>query len=125
MWANGSITPCLSSTGADADFSILMWCFGVVGWWKHQRNGCFCGDTGYSNDFKEIGKRFPPMDLSLIPIGAYAPRWFMKDMHCNPEEAVQIHLDVKSQKSIGMHWGTFMILLTNRLRNHRSNLLKY
>jgi L-ascorbate metabolism protein UlaG (beta-lactamase superfamily) len=70
----------------------------------------FAGDTGYSKDFKDIGERFPKMDLSLIPIGAYAPRWFMKDMHCNPEEAVQIHLDVRSQKSIGMHWGTFLNL---------------
>ncbi len=70
----------------------------------------FAGDTGYSKDFEDIGKRFGNMDLSLIPIGAYAPRWFMKDMHCNPEEAVQIHLDVKSQKSIGMHWGTFLNL---------------
>ena len=50
------------------------------------------------------------MDLSLIPISAYAPRWFMKDMHVNPEEAVKIHLDVKSRQSIGMHWGTFLNL---------------
>lgn len=70
----------------------------------------FAGDTGYSKDFKDIGEHFGSMDLSLIPIGAYAPRWFMKDMHCNPEEAVKIHLDVKSKKSIGMHWGTFLNL---------------
>ena len=50
------------------------------------------------------------MDLSLIPIGAYAPRWFMKDMHVNPEEAVKIHLNVKSRQSIGMHWGAFLNL---------------
>ena len=70
----------------------------------------FAGDTGYSKDFKVIGNRFKTMDLSLIPIGAYAPRWFMKDMHCSPEEAVQIHLDVNSKQSIGMHWGTFLNL---------------
>ena len=70
----------------------------------------FAGDTGYSKDFKDIGNRFKSMDLSLIPIGAYAPRWFMKDMHCSPEEAVQIHLDVNSKQSIGMHWGTFLNL---------------
>ena len=50
------------------------------------------------------------MDLSLIPIGAYAPRWFMQDMHVNPEEAVKIHLDAKSWQTIGMHWGTFLNL---------------
>lgn len=70
----------------------------------------FAGDTGYSKDFLDIGKRFGSMDLSLIPIGAYAPRWFMKDMHCSPEEAVQIHIDVASRRSIGMHWGTFLDL---------------
>jgi L-ascorbate metabolism protein UlaG (beta-lactamase superfamily) len=70
----------------------------------------FAGDTGYSKDFLDIGKRFGGIDLSLIPIGAYAPRWFMKDMHCTPEEAVQIHIDVASKRSIGMHWGTFLDL---------------
>ena len=84
----------------------------------------FAGDTGYSKDFKDIGKRFKTMDLSLIPIGAYAPRWFMKDMHCNPEEAVQIHLDVKSKKSIGMHWGTFMNLTDEPLEEPPERLRK-
>ncbi len=68
----------------------------------------FAGDTGYNaQDFTETGERFGPFDLALIPIGAYLPRWFMKSMHVNPEEAVQIHLDVRSKLSIGMHWGTF------------------
>jgi len=50
------------------------------------------------------------MDLLLTPNWAYAPRWFMKDMHVNPEEAVKIHIDVESRQSIGMHWGTFLNL---------------
>ena len=69
----------------------------------------FAGDTGYSDDFVEIGKRFGAMDLSLIPIGAYEPQWFMREMHVNPEEAVKIHLDVNSKFSIGMHWGSFIL----------------
>jgi len=69
----------------------------------------FAGDTGYSQDFAEIGKRFGYMNVSIIPIGAYDPRWFMKDMHVNPEEAVQIHQDVGSRFSVGMHWGTFVL----------------
>ena len=87
------------------DTNEVLWCGWVVE--APNKRLFFAGDTGYSKDFKDIGKRFPQMDVSLIPIGAYAPRWFMKDMHCHPEEAVQIHLDVNSQKSIGMHWGTF------------------
>lgn len=69
----------------------------------------FAGDTGYSDDFKQIGAKFGHMDLSLLPIGAYEPRWFMKEVHVNPEEAVKIHLDVKSTFSIGMHWGSFVL----------------
>jgi len=49
------------------------------------------------------------MDLSLLPIGAYAPRWFMKDHHCNVEEAIQIHKDIQSKRSVAMHWGTFQL----------------
>lgn len=68
----------------------------------------FAGDTGYNNiQFREIGNHFAAFDLALIPIGGYAPRWFMGPMHVNPEEAVQIHLDVNARRSIGMHWGAF------------------
>ena len=65
------------------------------------------GDTGYSNDFIETRKRLGSPSLSLIPMGAYAPRWFMKTNHVNPEEAVQISLDLGSKQSLAMHWGTF------------------
>ena len=69
----------------------------------------FAGDTGYSNDFKDIGERCGPIDIALIPIGAYEPRWFMAPMHVNPEEAVQIHQDVRARVSLAMHWGTFRL----------------
>lgn len=69
----------------------------------------FAGDTGYSPDFADIGARFAPVDLALIPIGAYAPRDFMKPVHVTPEEAVRIHQDVGARTSIGMHWGTFRL----------------
>jgi len=67
------------------------------------------GDTGYSSDFKTSHERLGAPDSSFIPIGAYDPRWFMKDSHVNPEEAVQIALDLKSPYSFGMHWGTFTL----------------
>ena len=68
----------------------------------------FAGDTGYNSDtFKEIGKRCSPISLSIIPIGAYEPRWFMSPIHCAPNEAVKIHEDLKSTSSIGSHFGTF------------------
>lgn len=69
----------------------------------------FGGDTGYAPHFAEIGRRFEGVDLSLLPVGAYEPRWFMKDQHTNPEEAVQAHLDLRSRRSLGMHFGTFQL----------------
>ena len=78
----------------------------------------FAGDTGYSQDFADIRQRFAPrqteakgggFDLALIPVGAYEPRWFMKDQHVNPEESVRIHRDLGAKRSVGMHWGTFAL----------------
>ena len=74
------------------------------------------GDTAYSKDFVDTRAHFAPrqtaalgggFDLALLPIGAYAPRWFMREQHMNPEESVQAHLDLGAKHSVGMHWGTF------------------
>ena len=76
----------------------------------------FSGDTGYSQDFKDIGARFASrhapaqgggFDIALIAIGSYEPRWFMASQHVNPAEAVQVHLDINAKRSVGIHWGTF------------------
>lgn len=67
----------------------------------------YSGDTGYSQDIADIAGRFPAVDLAVLPIGSYEPRWFMKSMHINPEEAVRIHQDLRARQSVGIHWGTF------------------
>lgn len=69
----------------------------------------FAGDTGYNGQFKKIKQKLGCMDLSILPIGAYEPRWFMKEAHLNPEEAVRAHLDLNSHLSIGNHFGTFQL----------------
>ncbi len=70
----------------------------------------FAGDTGYhAQYFKEIGQRFSNIVLSLIPIGAYNPRWFMHRFHTNPPEALTIHQEVGSKYSVGSHWGTIKL----------------
>ncbi len=69
----------------------------------------FAGDSGYGPHFREIAARLGPIDLALLPIGAYEPRWFMKDIHMNPAEAVQAHLDLGARQSIAMHFGTFQL----------------
>jgi len=70
----------------------------------------FAGDTGYNNvQFNQIGEKYGPINFSAIPIGAYEPRWFMKNAHINPHEAVLIHNEVRSEISFGIHWGTFIL----------------
>jgi len=71
----------------------------------------FCGDSGYPNFplFRQIGDALGPFDLSCIPIGAYEPQEMNKDSHCNPEEAVKIHKDLRSKESVAIHWGSFQL----------------
>eukprot|EP01111_Echinosteliopsis_oligospora_P013446 TRINITY_DN4828_c0_g1_i1.p1 TRINITY_DN4828_c0_g1~~TRINITY_DN4828_c0_g1_i1.p1 ORF type:complete len:350 (-),score=78.01 TRINITY_DN4828_c0_g1_i1:27-1076(-) len=96
------------STRTSFDAFETLWCsFGLFG--SHKKF-YFSGDTGYNNTvFKLQGDLYGPFDLACIPIGAYEPRWFMEPQHVNPAEAVLIHEEIKSKKSIGMHWGTFVL----------------
>ena len=69
---------------------------------EHQgRRILFGGDFGYSQDLRDLGEQFGGFDLE--------PRWFMKTMHVNTDEAVQAHLDLRARYSVGMHWGTFRL----------------
>jgi len=67
----------------------------------------FGGDSGYGPHYIETKNRYGPMDVSILPIGSYEPRWFMKEQHMNPEEGIQAHRDLQSRFSIGTHVGTF------------------
>jgi len=70
----------------------------------------FCGDSGYAPLFAEVGRREGPFDAALLPIGAYDPRWFMQTAHMDPEEAVQVWVDLGAHGAlIPMHWGTFRL----------------
>lgn len=83
----------------------------------------FAGDTGYGDGriFREARRRIGRPDLALIPIGAYAPRWFMSPQHTNPTEAVQILEDLEAARAVGIHWGVFQ--LTNEPRDEPLELL--
>ena len=69
----------------------------------------FAGDTGYPAAFREIGRRFPGIEVALLPIGCYAPRWFMHPQHMAPEEAAQAFRELGARTLVPMHWGTFRI----------------
>ena len=75
----------------------------------------FGGDTGYHPEFAEIGRRLGPFDLALLPIGAYEPRWFMRPVHMNAEEAVSAAIDLGTGAGtaaptlLATHWGTFRL----------------
>ena len=69
----------------------------------------FAGDSAYGSFYKTIRERLGPIDVALLPVGAYEPRWFMQSVHMNPAEAAQAHLDLAAGQSIGMHFGTFQL----------------
>ncbi len=69
----------------------------------------FGGDTGYGDHFARTGAEHGPFDLALIPIGAYAPRWFMGPVHVDPVDAVRAHQDLRAERSMGIHFGTFRL----------------
>lgn len=87
------------------DRNTTLWCGFVLH--TGVGNVYYAGDTGYSDFFKEIGRKFGPMQASMIPIGAYLPRWFMAPIHLSPVEALKVHRDVNSRQSFAMHFGTF------------------
>jgi len=72
-----------------------------------QRRFYFAGDTGYFEGFAEIAAVHGPFDLAAVPIGAYEPAEMMKASHLNPEEAVRAAVDLRAQRALAMHYGTF------------------
>ena len=84
----------------------------------------FAGDTGYGDGeiFRTMRRDHGPTDVALIPIGAYAPRWFMADQHTNPDEAVRIMRDLEASNAVGIHWGSFQ--LTDEAREEPVALLQ-
>jgi N-acyl-phosphatidylethanolamine-hydrolysing phospholipase D len=112
-------------SGRDGDQTL--WCSWVLeeraenesGQASHVKKLFFSGDTGYryvssESDtsgpacpaFAEIGSKCGPIDLALLPIGCFLPRDFMSTVHASPEDSICIHKDIRSKRSIGMHYGT-------------------
>jgi len=92
-----------------------LWCSWVIVDKISNKKLYFAGDTAYKAVgapsecpvFKQIGSEFGGFDLAWIPIGLYSPQSFMGHVHVCPEDSLNIHKDVKSRKTVGMHYGTF------------------
>jgi L-ascorbate metabolism protein UlaG (beta-lactamase superfamily) len=71
----------------------------------------FVGDSGYGGGqyFREVNQRHGPLKLAILPIGAYEPRWFMREQHMNPAEAVQALSDCGAEFALASHYGTFQL----------------
>ena len=93
------------------DRGNTLWCG-----WTIESDGArvyFAGDTALHPEFSDIGSRLGPFDLLLIPIGAYEPRWFMRSVHMNPEDAIEAYraLTTGSRQApcVPIHWGVFRL----------------
>ncbi len=115
-WQRVELTDDLSVTATPAqhgtarhffDRDTMHWC----GWMIEYKDKKIynLGDSGYCPHFKEVSERFDNIDLSIIPIGAYNPRSIMEPVHLNPSDAVKVHRDLKSKRSVASHWGTFKL----------------
>ena len=82
-----------------------LWCAWLMRSGEHSY--FFAGDTGYFHGFREYGRRFPDIDVALLPIGAYEPRSFMRYHHMRPSEAWQAFSDLGARWMLPVHWGTF------------------
>ena len=71
----------------------------------------FVADSGYGDGwhFRRARERYGPFRLAILPIGAYEPRWFMRDQHMNPAESVQALIDCGAEVGLGHHYGTFKL----------------
>ncbi|MDH3255485.1 MAG: MBL fold metallo-hydrolase [Acidobacteriota bacterium] len=67
------------------------------------------GDSAWFDGFREIGRRFPGLDIAMLPIGAYEPGWFMEHHHLNPEQACDAFLATGAQRFVPMHWGSIRL----------------
>ncbi|CAG8973495.1 hypothetical protein HYALB_00002820 [Hymenoscyphus albidus] len=128
--ARVSCLPCQHTSNRSAfDRNVTLWCSWAVS--SGGKSVWFGGDTGYRSvpevpageddygpkyanlpscpAFKEIGNLRGPFDLGLIPIGAYDPRHIMSPMHANPFDSVNIFVDTKCKKAMGIHWGTWVL----------------
>jgi N-acyl-phosphatidylethanolamine-hydrolysing phospholipase D len=120
-WWQTVETPMLTATATPAqhfsarglgDRNDTLWC----GWTIRTPNAnvYFAGDTALHPEFAAIGERLGPFDLVMLPIGAYDPRWFMRAVHMDPDDAIAAYRALSTSTGafplcVPIHWGTFRL----------------
>jgi N-acyl-phosphatidylethanolamine-hydrolysing phospholipase D len=89
------------------DRNQTLWCGFLIE--TPARRVYFAGDTAYGPVFPELGRQLAPLDVALVPIGAYEPRRLMRASHATPEEAVRIGRGLGARRLVAMHWGTIQL----------------
>lgn len=84
-----------------------LWCGWVIE--ASVGNLYVAGDSGFGDFFAEIGHRYSPIRLALLPIGAYEPEWFMGPVHMTPEQAVEVREQLGAEYALAIHYGTFAL----------------
>lgn len=98
-------TPARHFSGRGLRRDTTLWASWVIA--GESRKAFYSGDTGYTPEFGEIGQRYGPFDVTLIQVGAYGVGW--PDIHLTPEDGLAVHLDVRGELMIPVHWGTFAL----------------
>ena len=108
---NGWTFTCLPSQHwskrIEIGFNQSLWCAWLIE--GPQRTYFFAGDTGYFHGFAEFGRRFPTIDIAILPIGAYEPRDFIGYQHMDPQQAYRAFEDLGARYFVPVHWGTFRL----------------
>lgn len=95
-----------SRAGFDRDKTL--WCgFSMCG--DKDTKALFAGDTGWFEGLKDIGTKYGPYNVAMIPIGAYEPYDFMRPQHNNPDDAVKMMQAIRASRAVPIHWGTFQL----------------
>lgn len=87
------------------DRNRSLWCGWVIK--AGLLNLWFSGDSGYSDNLLDIAHRLGPFNLAALPVGAYAPEWFMRSHHMTPDQAVSLHQAIGQPVTMPIHWGVF------------------
>ena len=94
-------------SGRSLGSNTTLWASWVIA--GERRRVFFGGDSGYTPAFAEIGERYGPFELTMLPIGAYDARW--PDVHLNPDEAIRVHRELGATEGrsvlLPIHWATF------------------